>query len=222
MTAAEPGADGAARRDDALAVAAWRREVHALYADVRAIDDPPTAHAVWVDRRARMFRDHPASARLRRQELRHAAYDPAFRFMVTIEPAPAGTWEYPTGTDGTVAFERIGRVTLGTLGRLDVWWLTSYGGGLFLPMRDATAGGTTYGAGRYLLDTAKGADLGRGADTTWVVDLNFVYNPSCAYNPRWACPLAGEGNRLSAQVPVGELLPHDPTGAAAGSEVPTT
>ena len=93
------------------------------------------------------------------------------------------------------------------LGALDVWWLASYGGGLFLPLRDATAGDTTYGAGRYLLDTVKGADLGRTRDGGWVVDLNFAYNPSCAYDPAWACPLAPAGNRLETPVPVGELIP---------------
>ena len=87
-----------------------------------------------------------------------------------------------------------------------MWWLGSYGNGIFVPLRDATAGTTTYGAGRYLLDTVKGADLGREGDA-WVVDLNFSYNPSCAYDPDWACPLAPAGNRLEAAVPVGELTP---------------
>jgi uncharacterized protein (DUF1684 family) len=40
-----------------------------------------------------------------------------------------------------------------------------------------------------------------------VLDLNFSYNPSCAYDPDWACPLAPLGNRLDADVPVGELDP---------------
>ena len=43
---------------------------------------------------------------------------------------------------------------------LELFWLEAYGGGLFLPFRDATSGSETYGGGRYLLDTVKGADLG--------------------------------------------------------------
>ena len=43
---------------------------------------------------------------------------------------------------------------------LAVYWLEGYGGGLFLPFRDGPAGAATYGGGRYLLDTVKGADLG--------------------------------------------------------------
>ena len=92
------------------------------------------------------------------------------------------------------------------VGRLDVWWLDSYGGGVFLPLRDGSAGGTTYGGGRYLLDTVKGADLGGGGGRL-VVDLNFAYHPSCTYDPRWSCPLAPDGNRLTAPVAAGERLP---------------
>ena len=95
------------------------------------------------------------------------------------------------------------------LGTLDVWRLTSYGGGIFVPVKDALAGKAsgTYGGGRYLLDTAKGADLGAGKAPGWLVlDFNFAYNPSCAYDPAWQCPLAPAGNLLRVDVPVGEVL----------------
>jgi uncharacterized protein len=105
-----------------------------------------------------------------------------------------------------VRLERIGTVAPGDLGRLDVWWIAGYGGGVFLPLRDGTAGKTSYGGGRYLLDTIKGADLG-GADGRLVVDLNFAYHPSCTYDPRWTCPLAPEGNRTDVAVDAGEQLP---------------
>jgi uncharacterized protein len=190
----------------AEAVASWRREVHRLYADVRAEPDPAVAHALWVRRRMEQFERHPASARQAGQVLRHAAYDPAYRFEVTPSAAEPQDWRPVTGTDGEVPFVRVARLELPGLGSLDVWWLRSYGNGIFVPIRDATAGRTTYGAGRYLLDTVKGADLGRKGKA-WVVDLNFAYNPSCAYDPAWACPLAPLGNRLDAAVPVGELNP---------------
>jgi uncharacterized protein (DUF1684 family) len=118
--------------------------------------------------------------------------------------------EVPTGTDGVVPFERVGRVELDGFGSLDVWWLASYGGGVFLPMKDTSP--ATYGGGRYLLDTVKGADLGGDVDPktgagTLVIDLNFAYNPSCTYDPAWACPLAPPGNTLRAAVDAGELVP---------------
>ena len=90
-------------------------------------------------------------------------------------------------------------------GTLTVWWLQQYGGGLFLPLRDATAGSTTYGGGRYLLDTAKGADLG-GTLATLVIDLNFLYHPSCRYSSQWQCPLAPAENTLGPAVQAGEQL----------------
>ena len=98
------------------------------------------------------------------------------------------------------------------VGDLDVWWLAQYGGGVFLPLRDGSAGVTTYGGGRYLLDTVKGADLGGELDPatgrgTLVVDLDLTYHPSCAYSPRWSCPLAPPGGVVSTVVDAGEQLP---------------
>jgi uncharacterized protein len=195
----------------ALEVVDWRRRVFALYADVRAEADPAAAHALWRAGRDELFRAHPATPLLPEDRagfsgLTVAPYDPAWRFEVEIEPAEPLDWAFETGTDGTVTFERIGLARLGEVGTLDIWRLTSYGGGLFIPLRDRLAGtpGGTYGGGRYLLDTIKGADLGFES-TTLVLDLNFAYNPSCAYDPAWACPLAPAGNVLDAEVPVGEL-----------------
>ena len=193
----------------ALDVASWRREVHALYAAVRAEPDPVTAHTLWVDTRSRLFVEHPASPRRDEQQLRHAPYDPAYRFVVAVEEVgdDQEPWEFRSATDGVVPFAGAGRVTLDGLGTLDLWWLNSYGGGLFLPVRDGSAGSETYGAGRYLLDTVKGTDLGRDDAGRWVVDLNFAYNPSCVYDYRWVCPFAPAANRLETSTPVGELLP---------------
>ena len=143
--------------------------------------------------------------------LRHAPYDARWRFVATVDTdvAPARL-EIPTATDGVVPFERIGRVVLGEVGSLDVWWLASYGGGVWLPVRDANP--QTYGGGRYVLDTVKGADLGGFVDPstgtgTLVVDLNFAYNPSCTYDERWACPLAPAGNVIDGSIEAGELVP---------------
>ena len=197
-----------------LAVLDWRRRVHALYAQVRATPDAQAAHHVWRIGRDELFAHHPASPLLPEDRiaftgLPYAPYDPELRFEAGIdtdvEPARL---EVPTGTDGIVPFERIGRVHLGGLGTLDVWWLASYGGGAFVPVKDRNP--RTYGGGRYVLDTVKGADLGGHVDpvsgqTMLVLDLNFAYNPSCAYDPAWACPLAPPGNTLGVAIAAGEL-----------------
>ena len=90
---------------------------------------------------------------------------------------------------------------------LNALWLESYGGGLFVPFRDATSGTETYGAGRYLLDTVKGSDLGAAPDGGLILDFNFAYNPSCSYDPKWVCPLAPPGSRLDVEVLAGERHP---------------
>lgn len=201
----------------ALATADWRRRVFDLYDDVRAraaSESPEAAHALWQTGRNELFRTHPASAlpdgaKASFPGLAVASYDPAFRFEAAVDNDGAGeVMDVATGTDGVVPFRRLGTLPLPGLGKLALWKLASYGGGLFLPLRDGTAGspGGTYGGGRYVLDTIKGAHLGEGrAPGSLVVDLNFSYNPSCAYDEEWACPLPGPDNRLPVEVPVGEL-----------------
>jgi len=104
---------------------------------------------------------------------------------------------------------RVGHVQFSMGGRaasLAMYWLEGYGGGLWLPFSDATSGAETYGGGRYLYDTIKGADLGiSGADI--VLDFNFAYNPSCAYDERWSCPLSPPENRLPFAINAGERMP---------------
>jgi uncharacterized protein (DUF1684 family) len=189
----------------------WRRRVGALYAAARSATDPESGWRTWRDGRDELFATHPDSpldpaARQAFRGLPFAPYDPALRFDAVLEPAPAQRLDMPTADDGVVSLDRIGTVSLGERGPLDVWWLGGYGGGVFLPLRDGSAGTTTYGGGRYLLDTVKGADLGSDGDRL-VVDLNFAYHPSCTYDPRWSCPLAPEGDRIPTVVHAGEQLP---------------
>ncbi|WP_456599064.1 DUF1684 domain-containing protein [Blastococcus sp. SYSU DS0616] len=194
-----------------LSLLDWRRRVAALHAAVRDDPDPERGWRRWRDGRDELFAGHPqsplsATARAGFRGLPVAPYDPGLRFEPVLEPAGPRRLEVPTAADGVVPLERIGAVALPGVGRLDVWWIALYGGGVFLPLRDGTAGDTTYGGGRYLLDTVKGADLGSDGDRL-VVDLNFAYHPSCAYDPRWSCPLAPEGNRVPTAVAAGEQLP---------------
>ena len=142
-----------------------------------------------------MFAEHPSSPLLPEDRadftgLPTRPYEPGWRFELPLLAAPDAQHDVETGTDGLVPFAPIGLLDVPGVGTLDVWRLTSYGGGIFVPVKDALAGkhGGTYGGGRYLLDTIKGADLGRGS-ADLVLDFNFAYNPSCAYDPAWALSL---------------------------------
>jgi len=201
-----------------LQLADWRRRVFGLYAGVRqlSVHDPASGHELWKSGRDELFAGHPQSPLLPDDRsnftgLRIARYDPDWRFELEVHRS-----EEPvrivvdSATDGKIPFSLVGTVRLPYLGSLDVWRLTGYGGGLFLPVKDGLAGlaGGTYGGGRYLLDTVKGADLGPGAgDDTLVIDFNVAYNPSCAYDPSWSCPLAQPVNTLRDEIPVGERMP---------------
>ena len=118
--------------------------------------------------------------------------------------------DLPVSAGGTMAMRRIGHVEIpfpGRTRRLGVFWMSGYAGGLFIPFRDATNGTETYGAGRYLLDSAKSADLGGDpARGTLILDFNFAFHPSCAFDPKWACPLAPPENRLDLPIRAGERL----------------
>lgn len=191
----------------------WRRRTAELYAQIRAQSDPAEGHRLWREGRDALFRSHPQSPLLADDPLRASGisywpYDPALRFEVALEaPERDDTLSVPTPGDGTIALRLVGHIELPTPRplRLDVWWLHQYGGGIFVPLRDGTAGVSSYGGGRYLLDTAKGADLGGDAGSV-IVDLNFAYHPSCRYNPAWVCPLAPPGNTTAIQIEAGEIM----------------
>ena len=132
-------------------------------------------------------------------------YDPELRFLADVEEAEPQSLEIAGSAGSTVRFTRFG-VARFALGELELYWLDGYGGGVFLPFGDRTSGRETYGAGRYLLDSVKGADLGM-KDSRLVLDFNFAYNPSCSYDDRWACPLTPPANRLAVEIRAGERLP---------------
>jgi len=161
------------------------------------------------------MREHPDSpiaveARATWEGPRWFPYDPAFRVRGVIDTRDERTsFGISLAADGVLRCTRVGHVEFSMGGRaalLAMYWLEGYGGGLWLPFSDATSGTETYGGGRYLYDTIKGADLGiSGADI--VLDFNFAYNPSCAYDERWSCPLSPLENRLLFPITAGERMP---------------
>lgn len=200
--------------NDVLALAHWRRTVAEMYAAVRrapAAVQPQTWDA-FRTKRDELFGAHPQTPLAPAQcegfsALDYFPYDPAWRVVGAIDPSVSReTRSVELAADGLLRYTRIARVRFSVgeqMAELSLFWIEGYGGGLFLPFQDESNGGSTYGGGRYLYDTIKGADLGAGPDEI-VLDFNYAYNPSCAYNPRWVCPLSPPENRLPFAIPTGE------------------
>ena len=191
----------------------YRRVVAGMYARVRDHRMAAAARCEQFRReRDELFCTHPQSALSTEQQtgfsgLRYYPYDPAYRFVLPVEPDTAPTnVEIALKHDGVLQMRCFGKIHFALSGQvvsLNLYSILGYGGGIFLPFGDSTNGVETYGGGRYLLDTIKHADLGH-EESGLVVDFNFAYNPSCAYNERWFCPLSPPENRLPMPVPVGE------------------
>jgi uncharacterized protein len=195
---------------DTLALLDWKRRVFALYEAVRTME-PEEAWGLWRETRDELFRSHPqsplpAEARAGFEGLEYWPYDPDARVLAELEDVEAPPQPIETSGVEPMLFRPFARAWFELGGErlsLDAHWLTGYGGGVFLPLRDATSGRQSYGGGRYVLDTVKGADLGE-EDGRLVLDFNFAYNPSCSYDPGWVCPLAPPANRLAIAVEAGE------------------
>ncbi len=192
----------------------WRRRVGDLYRT-----SGPAAVETFRKGRDELFKSHPQSPIDPEERhvfagLKYFAYDPAYRVHAKMAAADGSELLIDTGgDDGAIHYRRAGELHFRLAGepcKLTVLSLVQYAGGLFVPFKDPTAPTQTYGAGRYLFDTAKNTD-GLVLETTSgspdvVVDFNYAYNASCAYSPRWACPLAPPENFLRVPVRAGELL----------------
>lgn len=197
-----------------LALLDWRRRTLDLYRYIRQEDNPHEAWKQFRQIRDDLFLNHPMSALDEKQKaefngLSYFDYDPAYRVVAKLD-TDTETKEYSVeiGDDGVIHYHSFGKVQVELptgKGELNLFWIDGYGGGVFVPFADATNRNETYGAGRYLYDTIKGADLGANFDTGEVVlDFNFAYNPSCSYNPHWVCPLAPPESRLDFPIYAGE------------------
>ena len=164
----------------ALNLLDWKRRIFALYDDFRRASDAEAGWRHWRDTREELYRTHPQSPVPpdRRAGYRSDCfpYDPAYRVVADITDAPAQPAPLPASTGGTFSFSRIGVAHLTLTGQdqaLELYWNEGYGGGILLVIADATSGNETYGGGRYVLDTVKGADLGGDAGGL-VLDFNFA------------------------------------------------
>jgi len=202
------------RAAEALDLLDWKRQVFALYEQVRATSDPRAAWELWRETRNLLYREHPQSPlpAERRADFpgcRYFEYNPQARVLARVEPSKPVHRDVVSSTGTKFPFARLGRARFSFAAEehsLPLLWNEGYGGGLFVSFQDETSGQETYPAARYILDTVKGADLGT-SDGLLVLDFNFAYNPSCAYDSSWSCPLAPPENRLAVAVRAGERAP---------------
>ena len=208
----------------------WRTRVAAIYRErarrIVARDDPVVVWNAFRAAKDALFAHHPQSplerdARADFRELSYFSYDPTLSVVATLVPESAEEEVLaPSSGPHAMPLRRAGRLSFTLTGveiSLAVYWIDVYGGGLFLPFRDATSGSETYGAGRYLHDTVKGSELLRLDDASFpgyaggrvLLDFNYAYNPSCSYDPRWACPLAPRENTLPVAIRAGEQVYHE-------------
>lgn len=200
----------------------YRSRVAEMYRERKratiAGEDPATTLQRFRETRDELFAKHAQSAldaaqKQKFQGLRYFPYNPAMCVEAVIDPdVEQVQLNVAMNAEETMTMTTVGRLFFTIEGQavaLSLYWLNIYGGGLFLPFRDATSPGESYGGGRYLLDTIKGSDFlpapGASGNERILLDFNYAYNPSCAYNDRWVCPLAPVENRLHVAIRAGEM-----------------
>ena len=154
--------------DDTLALLDWKRHVFALYESVRSATDTEEAWRLWRKTRDNLFRTHqqsplPDAARDEFSGLQYFDYEPRLRVLAEVRTAEPELRQIGASGNEAVLFRRFATASFELDGQeqsLDLHWLEGYGGGIFVAFADATSGSETYGGGRYVLDSVKGADLG--------------------------------------------------------------
>ncbi|MCW5879177.1 MAG: DUF1684 domain-containing protein [Anaerolineales bacterium] len=133
-------------------------------------------------------------------------YPPAsqLRLLARVEPylppkpvqiAQITGGEYTAHMQAALAFEIDGQIH-----RLDAEHTQD--GRYTLMFKDATAGKTTYGAGRFLTTEPPVGD-------TVILDFNYAYSPPCAFTEFATCPLPVPQNILPIPIEAGEQTkPH--------------
>jgi uncharacterized protein len=176
--------------------------------------------AGYRHRRDHFFGEHPHSPLSEAQRAGFAGLDyfpERADLALTLPLDETGTdvgesVDLPTTDGKTKSFTRAGRIRFELEGvPVELTVLRdSDRGSLFIPFRDASAGGETYELGRYLEPQGR-------PDGTLDVDFNYAYNPFCAYGEGWSCPIPPEENRLAVTIAAGERAFTDSGERASGS-----
>lgn len=159
-----------------------------------------------IDRGGRLgirVKDRESPARTTFEGIPTYDYDPALRIAARFSAAAPGATMPIVNVLGMQIDEPIAGTLTFALGGAEHTVTVLPAGeapedGLFLMLRDATSGETTYGAGRYL-DVPAPDDAGA---TT--LDLNFLETPPCGFTELATCPLPPPENELEIAIEAGE------------------
>ena len=192
---------------NSLSLIDWRSEMAALYHKVSESRSLADIWPFFVAERKRLYATHAQSPLRENKSISFFDYDSSLSMEVSLTPVEDNvSHALDGGNDGLINMQAIA-LTSGLAPQfgkeLTLYQLNQYGGGLFLPFRDETNQSLSYGGGRYLIDTAKSAWLGRN-ENRLRLDFNFAYFPSCAHNDKFICPLSPPENKLSVAIAAGE------------------
>jgi len=170
---------------------AWRRELE-------------TERAMKNEFMARHPQSPFVGGRVPFHDLVYFSPDPAFRVTGRLERvSPPAEAYLRTNRDNQAVMRYLGdlRFTLGGRPlRLRLYHAgEGVGTSVFVPFRDTTSGGESYGPGRYLTLELNETDV-------YELDFNRAFNPYCAYTDDFECSFPPPENDLPVPVRAGEKV----------------
>ncbi|MCI4340612.1 MAG: DUF1684 domain-containing protein, partial [Thermoplasmata archaeon] len=136
--------------------------------------------------------------------LRYFPIDEKFRVPARLVRRSSPEEAYlRTNRDGQASMRYIGDLEFRISGR--TLYLRVYHAGegvgtsVFVPFRDATSGGDSYGPGRYLV-------LELTEEDEYELDFNRAFNPYCAYTEAFECGFPPSENDLPVAIRAGEKV----------------
>jgi uncharacterized protein (DUF1684 family) len=140
--------------------------------------------------------------------LKYFATDAGYRVKAKFKKEPSEQKiRFETSSEKIKTFLKYGTVSFKLAGKkysLNVYQVEpaamkeEYKDLVFIPFKDQTSGGETYGAGRYI-------DIRIPENKEVILDFNLAYNPNCAYgSDRYNCPIPPKENRLAVEIKAGE------------------
>jgi len=175
------------------------------------MDEPSSWNSELVEERRHKddfmarHRESPfVSARVPFHDLRYFPPNPALRVPARLERLAVPEEAYlRTSRDGSAVMRYLGDLHF-VVGKTPVHLRLYHAGegvgtSVFVPFRDSTSGGESYGPGRYLTLELNESD-------EYELDFNRAFNPYCAYTDEFECAFPPAENDLPVPIRAGEKV----------------